>query len=280
MAPGGHGERRGPAPGMGMPGPGRGISCRVRARGRRRGRTGRSARPGPPPPGRASDRGAAHAVTRASASPSGDPAGPGGRVTALRGPDDRDEAAELRRCLLQQLPGPVAEAAQPAPHGRGRDAQLRAQPGRPGAVQHRRGGRPRDHADGVRAPGNRPGREQDVRRPAGPAPPPAGPQPAGRRRASGSPVPARSPTAAAARSRSEGQASAPDARSADAASASAHSSTGSSSRSRHHDPRRAARAARGSSCCTLPGPPPPRNPNPPPAGKRHDEHPAGTAEAP
>jgi hypothetical protein len=88
----------------------------------------------------------AHAATRASASPSRDPIGPAGRGHGPWGLDDGDEAAELGRGLLQHLPGSLPEAAQPALHGRGRDAQFRA-------VQDRRGGRPRDHPDGVCPPG-------------------------------------------------------------------------------------------------------------------------------
>ena len=91
--------------------------------------------------------------------------------------DHRDEEPEAGRGFLQHRPGPGAQPPQPAAHRAGRDADLRAEPGGASAVQHRQGRRPGDHADGVRAPGRCPRRQQDVRRPARAAQAAAGPKP-------------------------------------------------------------------------------------------------------
>jgi hypothetical protein len=132
MPPAAHDERRRPASGTGMPGT---------ASGRGRGREGGgeaepadqrgqvSLRPAVPPDGgeRARDDEGQRVAQRR-------PGRPGrGRVAALGGLDDRDEAAELGRGLLQQLADPGAEAAPPAPHGRGRPVPHKGQASTPDA---------------------------------------------------------------------------------------------------------------------------------------------------
>ncbi|HEX3959370.1 MAG TPA: hypothetical protein VHZ03_22515 [Trebonia sp.] len=165
-----------PVPGMGMPRPGRrdqlpGAGGRAASRPNRPSSASKSSALRPCQRIAA----CARAATRARASPSSDPsasAGEGSRPSG--GLDDGGEAAELGRGFLEQLPGPGADAAQPAAHGRGRDAQLRAEPRCADAVQRRHGGRPgRSRPRCPRAGAPSP-REQDVRRAAGPAPRPPG----------------------------------------------------------------------------------------------------------
>jgi hypothetical protein len=136
------------------------------------------------------------------------------RVTA------RGQLPEDDHHVLAHHAGPDAQAAQPAAHVGGRNAQVRADPPGPGSVQRRGDCRRGDNADGVRAPGRHPGRQQHASRGTIRTGPAAGSAAPGRHRAAGSPVPGRSRPAPHG-----GQASAPDPRSADAAPASAHSNT-------------------------------------------------------
>ena len=284
MTPGAHGERRGPVPGMGMPGTGLrdqlpGAGARAAARPNRpiSASMSASARPCQRDRGeRARDDEGQRIAQRRPRRPRR--AG----IAALAGLDDGDEAAELGGGFLQHLPGPGAQAAQPASHGRGRDAQLRAEPGRSRAVQRRQRRPPTRSPHGVGAPGHRPRRQQDVRRAARAAPAPAGPQPPrSRRRAPGWPAPAPSPTTAAARSRTRGTPACrtPGPRSRPprrrtAASGQASPVTAPRSPAGGHAPPGAVRVAR----CQASRRPATRTSHQ--QGKRHDEHPAGTAAVP
>ena len=180
MPPGARGERRGPVAGMGMPGTGRrdqlpGAGARAAARPNRPISASMSASARPCQVIAAS----AHAMTRASASPSGDPVGPGGQgsrpsrvsMTATRRPNS--DVASCSICPARAR----RRRSQPRTVAAGTPSSAPSR-GRPRAVQRRRGGRPRNHPDGVCPPGNGPRRQQDVRRTARAAPSPSGPQPA------------------------------------------------------------------------------------------------------
>ncbi len=145
-----------------------------------------------------------------------------GRSWQRRTGEPADEGELVHRVLTCRL-GPGAEPAQPAAHGRGRDARPGADPpvARPG---WRHPGRGADDLDRVGAPGREPRRQSDVRR--------HEPQcarcgrsravaPSGRWTARSRPYPHRFSRPA----RQDGQATIPPARSQDAAAASAHSST-------------------------------------------------------
>jgi hypothetical protein len=143
----------------------------------------------------------AHAATRASASPSGDPVGPGG---------DGSRPSGVTAIAMRRPNSDVASCSSwPARARRRRSQPGRSRPGRPAP---RPAGPSRCRAAPTRRP---PARSRPRRPPAGEPPTtgagcasprttctvPGGAAAGGaRRRASGSPVPARSPTPAAARS--------------------------------------------------------------------------------
>ena len=270
MTPGGHAERRGLVPGMKMPGPGLrdqlpGAGARAAARPSRPSSASKSAAAAAVP----ADRGMRARGDQGQGVAQRRPRRPRrARIAALGGLDDGDQAAELGRRLLQQLPGPVRRRrSQPRTVAAGTPsctpsravpvpcstdaAAARAitltAPARRGAAQdgsrtcvapqdRHRPRRGRSRPGRRRAPGSTRSRPQ----PHDAEPP--GPGTRGRRAR-------RTPGPWTRRPRRRTAAS------------------GQPSRSRHYVPRRAARAARGGSCCRLSGRTPPRNRI---AGHRHE----------
>jgi hypothetical protein len=157
---------------MGMPGTGRrdqlpGAGARAAVRPNRP--SSASTSPAPRPCQRIAA--CAHAATTASASPSGDPVGPGGQgsrpsgvsMTAARRPNSDGASlssypARARRRRSQ--PRTVAAGTPSCAPGRAAPVPCSADAAAARALAPR----------AVRAPWHRPRREQDVRRPAGPAP--------------------------------------------------------------------------------------------------------------